>query len=53
MELKSEDSVSENRVQALEEFANNLAEDESFSQIVLEKILDDPSYYNKFLKPLK
>jgi hypothetical protein len=49
-ELKSGDSISESRVEGLEEFANNLASDEIFARAVLENFIVDPSYYDDLLK---
>lgn len=52
-ELKSGDSISENRVHELEEFANQIAKNEFFARTVFKKLLDDPSYYNQLLEPSK
>lgn len=50
-DLKSGDSVSERRVEELEEFANNVASDESFARAVLQNLKLDPSYYDHLKNP--
>ena len=49
-DLKSGDSVSERRVEELEEFANRLASDESYAREVFANWKADPSYYDHLLK---
>jgi hypothetical protein len=50
-ELKSGDTVSEQRAGEIEEFANRLATEEGFAKMVLDQIQLDLSYYDYLLKP--
>jgi hypothetical protein len=50
VDLKSGDSLSETRVQQLEEFANNLASDEIYAREVFKNLKADSSYYDHLLK---
>jgi len=52
-DLKSGDSISEHRVQELEEFANDVASDETFARAVFENLKVNSSYYDHLLKSPK
>ena len=49
-DLKSGDSISERRVEELEEFANNVASDETYAREVFKNLKADSSYYDHLLK---
>jgi hypothetical protein len=48
-ELKSEEGVSEGRVERLEEFANRLKTDSQFAGEVYQNLMKDPSVYDDLL----